>query len=282
MRGALVIAVLCLSVACSGETKTRLSDFDALGGYEAGDEGGVLSQYRRIELLAAECMAEHGFDYEPHDPGGDVSQMVAMPDDERTFRLEYGYGITTVVRDARDGGGDHISSQLETMSDADREAWLDTFWGESRGPNREMDDGCQGQAVEEAGGGVLLELSPLLEDLRERVESDPRMVAAVQEWSSCMADEGYSFSDLDAPGEHISDRYREIAEETGDPDEPLVRDEADVEAVRAEELAIAEIDQACRDEFVVDHRDEVEAEYEVEFIEENRELLEELPEFGNG
>ena len=155
-------------------------------------------------------------------------------------------------------------------------------WGGGRGFEEEM------MALDE-------QLMPLWEDLYARIESDPRMVEANAEWAACMADRGYTFTTQEDIFEFLMEKQEDLwsdqesffsttiapsegseVEEFEDfgPFGPGI-DEAMIQQLADEELAIAADDWECRGDRSFDElRQEVSDEYEAQFIAENRELLE--------
>lgn len=156
------------------------------------------------------------------------------------------------------------------------------------------------------------ELSPAMEELQERIQADPRIVEFNEEWSECMADAGFDFENQQQMYETIFEdfqrRFDEIVGPGGgfaDPFEGWSQEEIDaffeektedeidaffeqaqneaqddidqeaLEALQQEEIDLAVANFECGSEFT-DLYQEVSADYEGEFIEEHRDLLEQI------
>lgn len=173
--------------------------------------------------------------------------------------------------------------------------------------------GCEGQAYEVAYGGqddVYLELGPELEEMYARVQADPRIVELEAGWSGCMTEAGYEFDNQEAMYEWVYNDFQLRADEIlgdlyVDPFEgwtPTEIDEffasktdeeieaffqesdqqsrGDVDEValgelNKEEIALAVADFDCSAGFQETYQ-EVSAEYEADFVSENRARLDDL------
>lgn len=285
------------------------------------DEGDR-QKMRQVEELVATCMQEAGFEYVPVDPfGGDTgddpfAEAYSLPPDE--FAREYGYGMTTLMNPA--DGEDEESTDpnqeiRDGLSEAAREEYDRTLFGDalqltedggavSVGPGEDgappapEDMGCQGAASAEVfgedGGMVtgpdLGEFEGLFEDLdalRQRIDSDPRMVEATEAWAACMAEAGHSGFDAttdpeDSVMEQLGELYGWNDDQSGDAPSVTVgggADEVDVdEEALAElqeyEIAVATADYDCEQQEFADVQRDVAWGFEEDFVEEHRAELE--------
>lgn len=283
-------------------------------------------QMRQVEELVAACMEEAGFEYVPVDPfGGDTgddpfADAYALPPDE--FAREYGYGMTTLMEPGKgeeQESTDPNEAIREGLSETALEEYNRTLFGDAvemigdggavaiaPGEDGEQpapqDLGCHGEASAEVfgeDGGMMMgpdlsEFEGLFEDveaLRQRIESDPRIVEAIEAWSACMAQAGYSEFDAttdpeDAVMEQMSELYGwddQAPEDDANSDGPSTTmggpDEVDVdEAALAElqeyEIAVATADYDCEQQEFTDARQEVAWGFEEDFVEEHRAELE--------
>ena len=169
--------------------------------------------------------------------------------------------------------------------------------------------GCMGEASQEVYGKVdevYSELEPMFTELQERVESDPRVVEASQEWTTCMADRGYDFQTVeelwDRGLDEIRTRHNELVGRS-DPFEGWTEEEIEAfwetsspEAIEdfyeqhesgarqdVDQEALAALQQEERDLAVANYEcgekereitQEVSQELESQFISENRDALE--------
>ncbi|RIQ35936.1 hypothetical protein [Jiangella rhizosphaerae] len=284
---------------------------------------------RQVEELVATCMEEAGFEYIPVDPfGGDTeddpfADAFALPPEE--FAREYGYGMTTLMNPDK-AGEDEVTDPNQEIRDGLSEAALEAYnralWGDmveiSDGGNAVAvkpvgpgegeppaleDQGCHGQARAEVygdDGGMVMgpdmsEFEGLFEDLealRQRIESDPRMVEATEAWAACMAEAGYG--DFDAttdPEDSVMQQMSELygwddqAPEDdvsaggpsvsigGGPEDVDVDEEALAE-LQEHEIALATADYECEQQEYADVRQEVAWGFEEDFVEEHRAELE--------
>ncbi|MDH3396872.1 MAG: hypothetical protein OEM81_03470 [Acidimicrobiia bacterium] len=318
------------------EPETLAEFFGWIGGDDpAAAQAQFQEQETKIQELVRLCMAEQGFEYIP------ATQPV--PDFEVTFdqeeyAREQGFGITTWFGNEEQffGGpeADWVDPNqviVEAMSESEQEAYYEALYGPPDFGTPEVDEesgetyyvsegfggGCQGKAAEEVygneGGQQLWEVfQPELEAMYERVQSDPRIVAANEEWSACMGDRGYDYESMDdmymTVFEELQKRFEEIVGPNGgyaDPFEGWTEDEinvffeektpeevdayfqqaqADVKqdvdqaalaALQQEEIDLAVAAAECSHD-VDDLYMEVSNEYEAEFIVEHRAELEAL------
>lgn len=286
-------------------------------------------QERQIQESIRACMAEQGFEYIPMDfPDQDF--IFEEPDHEEMVRTQ-GFGITTWM-DQEEGFfegpefEDPNQPIIEAMSDSERDAYYQALHGDWENFEPQIDpdtgeeiwedtgfgEGCEGQAYEEAYGNqdqLWEEMGPELDAMYERIQADPRMVELQTQWSSCMADAGYQFSDQEDLWDWIQTDFQPRADEileqmwSGDPFEGMTEEEIntffeenteeeteaffrewestqreniDQEALAAlqeEEIALAVADYECNKD-QPDIWEEVSKEYEQQFIRDNLEKLE--------
>jgi hypothetical protein len=306
-----VVLVLLLSACARGGTAEEdsaggevpagpLAEF--FGYDEEFDSDRFAEQERRVQELIVACMAEEGFEYRPveyPDPVDDPAFTAREELSAEEYAARYGYGISTFDPQVaqEEEFVDPNAELVEAMDEAEREAYDRALYGEmpevAEGEEYVeygFGSGCQGRASEEVYGGgdaaVQEELGPKYEQLYERIEADPRIAEANAAWSECMAEAGHDFATpQDAQNsiyEQMDALYQETYEQQPVPSEgeeaefvePEI-DEARLAEVREAEIALAVADQRCAAEHLPEElRQEVSAEYEQAFIEENRELLE--------
>ena len=202
--------------------------------------------------------------------------------------------------------GDDDSASVEEFASAEEleasevESELEeSFWG----------GGCTGEASQEVYGKVdevYSELEPMFTELQERVESDPRVVEASREWTTCMADRGYDFQTVEELWDRGLDEIRTRHDELVGRSDPFegwteeeieafwetssseaiddffeqhesgARQDVDQEALAAlqqeeKELAVANYECGEKEREITQ---EVSQELESQFISENRDALE--------
>ena len=202
--------------------------------------------------------------------------------------------------------GDDDSASAEEFASAEE---LEASEVESELEESLWGGGCMGEASQEVYGKVdevYSELEPMFTELQERVESDPRVVEASQEWTTCMADRGYDFQTVeelwDRGLDEIRTRHNELVGrsypfegwteeeieafwETSSPEaiedfyeqhESGARQDVDQEALAAlqqeeRDLAVANYECGEKEREITQ---EVSQELESQFISENRDALE--------
>jgi hypothetical protein len=200
---------------------------------------------------------------------------------------------------------------METLSESEREAYEKALWGDWEGheyepqfdeegneiwvePDWSEIGGCQNiveqeyyGAQQEAWEELDEELQPAWEEFEQWVNTDARVVELNQAWSTCMAEKGYDYEDEEAIHEYLFSLEEDLWTQNEPPpdweptEEELENmgpfgpgiDEADVQALADEELAIAAADVECAGS-MYEEINEVHKEYESEFIEKYRDLLE--------
>jgi len=138
------------------------------------------------EANVADCMLAAGFQYTVMDPTEDVTRLpwYSMPADE--FAARYGLGNSGAAGHLRlfDDLRDPAEDDLLNLTSAQRQAY-NTAVGECRrsDPNSE--------AVRASNASELA-----LEQFRELVPTDDRIVAATATWSACLAAAGFEYDSL--------------------------------------------------------------------------------------
>ncbi len=200
---------------------------------------------------------------------------------------------------------------MESLSESEREAYEKALWGDWEGnqPEPQFDEegneiwaepdwseigGCQNTVQQEYYGGneeawqeLDKELQPAWEEFDQWVNTDARVVELTQAWSACMAEKGYDFENEEAIHEYLIGLEEDLWTQNEPPPdwEPTEEeienmgpfgpgvDEADVQALADEELGIATADVECAGD-MYEEIDEIRKDYEGEFIEKHRDLLE--------
>lgn len=278
---------------------------------------------REVQDLVAACMQEQGFEYVPYVPDREESsafdEAYSLPPEK--FAEQYGYGISTLM-DLADPEGEESDDPNQAIAEAltpdALTAYQEALWGEGvevtdggasvsveavpGGPGDAPapgDKGCMQKASEEVydlddagrGGEGFQDFDSLFTDidaLRQRIDGDPRLTDATQQWVDCMADAGFSeFTDPDDPATEVSDRMSALF---GDPSSeekstqivsPDNLDPAELDKVQEYELDVAPADFACRRDHYEDIYREVQFELEAEFVEDHKADLEAFQEWSS-
>lgn len=254
-----------------------------------GDEGIRLRQ-TNAENSVRDCMKAQGFDYVPVDPNAQQAALTgAQGMSEADFEKQYGYGITTLYEQRRQLAIAGPNKTIrDSLSEPDRKAYDKALHGGD--PTATFYDaidtgdftrlgGCLKTATEQVFGGadVLTSLSAKLDELDEKIRADARMVKAVKDWSACMREAGFDgLEEQEEVDEILAQKLEEIVgspediAETGGASE---YDKAALAALQQEEVAMVAADIKCEEEHVEDVEEEVTAEYEADFREQNTSLL---------
>ena len=333
VSGTVVIAIALLVAACgpggeeSGGAEARgesLQDF--IPGFASFDPENAEEQFRQQERDAQEkiatCMAEQGFEYVPY-VLNEEEIFFGGVDSQEEFVEQYGLGITYDILFEQPGfedeelppeiANDPNYAIREELSPEEGEAYDRVLYGEEPDidfesmSEEEIDEffqsfefgGCYNTAYDElfndeASQAFYEQFGSDLEAMYQRVESDPRIADMEANWSACMLEEGYQFTDEQDASIFILRRLEEvgaISELEVDPDgfgygysgeniEPGSAAYLAAEKILVEEIAIAKASMTCQGD-VGEVFQEVFQEYEQAFIEENRAALEQFRD-GNG
>ncbi|MCL2091549.1 MAG: hypothetical protein FWH11_10210 [Micrococcales bacterium] len=193
------------------------------------------------EDLVAACMKEQGFDYTP--TSLDTDQVAALLDwGSEEFTQTYGYGITTTWQDIPE----MATTETETLDESSQvmyEAYQEALWGTGLGEDEDdgetwLPGGCYGEAFAQLGMGLLTStVAQDITDLTRQVDADDTVVAALYEWSVCMADQGYHY-------ETPTEAQSSIQERAFTDDGQTVSGAALTE-LQEEEIATAVADHKC-------------------------------------
>jgi hypothetical protein len=251
---------------------------------------GQMELQSRVENEIGVCMKAQGFEYVPADP---FAQQQALTGKARLsdedFIKEFGYGISTLF-----GRGNPQADPNERiragLGAADRAAYDRALGGDNPGAtfSEAIDSGdfselggCTKEATDKAFGGtaLLTSLVGKLDELDERIVQDQRMVKAVEKWSVCMKDQGFSYEEPDAIDEDITRRFKAIAGSGTRPgatkpaDSGVKVDQAALTNLQREEVKIANADAACEKKEITPVERQVRPQYEKTFRQQNQSLL---------
>jgi hypothetical protein len=290
-----LVCALAGLAGCGGDKADAAKDEDVpleeqLG---LGDEG-IRVRQANAENLMRDCMKAQGFDYVPVDPTAQQAALLgAQGMSESDFEKQYGYGITTLYEQRRQLAVAGPNKTIrDSLSEPDRKAYDKALYGDD--PTATFFDaidtgdygrlgGCLKSSTEQVFGGadVLTSLSAKLDELDEKIRADSRMTKAINEWSACMREAGF---DGLQEQEDVDDVLKTKLEDiVGSPEDNASTgaeadyDKAALAALQKEEVAMVSADIACEVEHVEDVEEEVTAEYEETFREENTSLLARVP-----
>lgn len=210
------------------------------------------------------------------DPNTPIIEAMSAAEQEEYFALLY---------------GESPDFDFENMTDEEIDAAFAGF----------VPTGCFAEAQDEVFGSLdfYVEFGDALDELFSRVEADPRIIAAEAAWSTCMSGKGYTFASQDEIFDYLQTRVDAVVTypdpfadtDIPEPDFASMTDDeiaqffeeqdalfapqydgAELAELNAEEIAIALADNSCN-EASADIYDVVLAEYEAEWIADNRDAL---------
>lgn len=285
--------------------------FAADGGFQA-----ALDEYTaRVNEQIVRCMAADGFEFIPDPTRGDNPVDQAQSDlTVRQWTTEYGYGISTSFDTIVENQTSNPNmANLFTMSESAREAWLDSLMGPDRegfdldiGARPLEEQGCIGHAIIETGGSGavegLEELGDTYDEGEQAILDRTEMITAVEAWSQCMAESGYTgYGKLEDPEDDIDSRLRAITAPLSAALDNIDQQDAralidgtsegleglpglDVEALRelqAEERKVALVDLDCYDAHVKETFEPLRDEFERGLMDTYSTQFEALSNIGN-
>ena len=271
-----VFALVSLATGC-GKTGSSDASSDVAGGSAPEEFGLSLAQLTtRIEdteRLIATCMSDAGFGYVALDFASvkqamDSDQTVAGVSDE-DYVKQYGLGITTQFDKPLIvfGAGPTNNTYVDGLPESDQVAFHRALWGETPDWNHtralEEEDfsetgGCTRSAAQQTYtatelGGTYVNPGDQL------VDQDPRMIAALKQWSECMRADGYEYDLPDQIDDDLRDRLDAITEGQ-DPATLTGPSLAALVELQGEELAIAAVYLTCEEDIIEPVQAKVEAE----------------------
>ncbi len=271
------VALVSFATSCGSENGSSDAASDIAGG-SAPEEFGLsltelTTRIEDTERLIGTCMSDAGFEYVALDFASvkqamDSDQTATGVSDE-DYVKQFGLGVTTqfdkplVVF----GAGPTNNTYLDGLPESDQVAFRRALWGETPDWNHaralEEEDfsetgGCTRSAAQQTYtaaelGGTYVNPGDIL------VDQDPRMIAAIKEWSDCMRAEGYEYDLPDQVNDDLLDRLEAITE--GQDPATLTGPSLDaLKELQGEELAIADVFVTCEEEIIEPVQATVEAE----------------------
>lgn len=302
----LTIVSVLLAAGCGGSKKEAGSalSVDAPLGL---DQAGLALRQTRVEELVKACMKRAGFDYTPVDPSVTRAAIVGtsgLSDSEYT--RQFGYGISTVFekvveisqsansvdpniayRSHLDAAGQGAYDIALTGGNSDLS--VSVAVGAAKSGDLSGLSGCVKDGTDAVFGDANVTAAlAKIEELDQRAEADPRIVAAKEKWSKCMKQAGFVYADPNSVDGAIQDKLASIiganAAKSLSGEGPFnpsafssavlpAYDKVALAALQAEEVATAQADLSCEEKYVSDVEAKVKGEYEKKFAIENAVLL---------
>ena len=265
-RAAAMLVALTIAACSSGGAAQGTATTNAAG--NAPEEFGLsladlAVRIETTEGLVARCMADAGFTYVALDF---VSIKAAMDSDNSApgvsgedYVKQFGLGITTQFDQPiiSFGAGPVNAVYRDGLAPSEQVAFERALWGDAADWNHphavEAEDfsqtgGCTRLAAEQTYTAKEISGS-YVNPSDQRIEQDPRMIAALASWADCMRTDGYQY---DSPSEVEADLHDRLdalllgqdpTKLTGQPLEQL-------HDLQGEELAIAAALTTCEEEHI--------------------------------
>ncbi len=225
-----------------------------------------------VEALVAKCMSDAGFEYIAVDYDtvrkGMTSDKALPGVTDEQFVAQYGYGISTLYTGkspqladiptaAQIGLGEQNAQIFKSLSASDQVAYNITLFGQNPDAtfavSLEAEDfsrtgGCTRAAVEQVFTSEQLSTT-YLNPKDALIAQDPRMIAAVKEFSDCVREAGFSYNNPDEIEADIKSRLTGITK--GLPLEALSPDALTaLTELQGEERAVATVATECEADII--------------------------------
>lgn len=229
-----------------------------------------------VEAAIGQCMAAGGFDYVPVDFDTVYEAMAsdgtAPGVSDEDYIAQFGFGITTFVGEPDpvvvNGRGEQNIAIYDALAAGDKDAYEQTLWGENPTitlaralENEDFSDagGCTRTAAEQHFSPDEL-LGSYANPADALINADPRMIEALEAWSSCLATAGYQYDNPDVLDDDLAERLAAIL--GGVTDLALLDDAATAALTDLQglERAVAQAAETCEEDHIVPVEEQIEAE----------------------
>ena len=268
-------------------------------------------QNRKTEELVAQCMTKQGFEYVPNTQNGSITINSDTDDmwrpDDRDWVEKWGYGAVnnpwreqeeTPGPEATEPPPDPNQAYIDSLSEAEREAFYEALWGKQEvDPDADPDapqewswenGGCYGWAQHEVQGDNPWEQEenkPIIDALQkfwENLTKLPEQAKLDAEWAACMTEANYpgfkTQNDAQQSIFDLTNKYWENMPQDGEETPPDFGTPKDPEfaKIAEQEIPLALADLGCREktnyrqqqlriqfaaeeQFIADHKEELDA-----------------------
>ncbi len=215
---------------------------------------------RAIQELIAQCMREQGWDYTPAlYPQAWYDFLDSEPptfEEQRALIAERGFGYVwsrlhpdedRVIENGLEDWVDPNQAYLDSLTATERAAYdatlngsreeQEAYWEQLADPagsgvTAGWGPGCTGEATLAVRGhdpslseAYWTATAPFSEELEERIQADPRMVALVADWSRCMGARGFTYESINAFPVEVNTYFESALTDLGalkDPTSPFL------------------------------------------------------------
>lgn len=279
-------AVLGPVTAVSAQSKDEsLNDFFSVDG------AGIQRLARQQQEAIASCMKQKGFEYKVVGLG-EFADVVGDSLDPEKFADKYGYGVTTLINPDKVGKAAEVDANaaiLAKMSAGQAKAYNKALTGSEQSKGGLLTPGgCVGESTKKLFSSLikLQALGPKFEEIQQRVNNNPKVLAGMKKWAACMKEAGYTYRTDADPAPALQKELQALAPQTGAsaPSGGLASafgasidttklDATKLRALQKKELTISKVDRDCTKKHLKD-RESLQKAEEKKFIAENRAVLE--------
>ncbi|MGH1504930.1 MAG: hypothetical protein ACRBI6_15350 [Acidimicrobiales bacterium] len=264
------------TVAADFEYESPIYDFLGVDtDFDEDSEQQWIDQANEAEQRIAACMREQGFDYTPVDQGQYMSFEGPDDEMEwgsREWTEKWGFGHSTMFFGQSQVGPDLVGyddsfdqqmmeddfvdpnwDYMETLSDGERQAYERALWGNQPEfsedmTEEEMDalweswepDGCQNTAWMDPESNpeqaFWMEFGDELDEIYQRVQADPRVIAALADVEACVAEAGQPWLVDEEQWEYFYEQLEGIGPDYEEMEDPLTAAGLDPETMSEAEI----------------------------------------------
>ena len=158
---------------------------------------------RRVNESIQKCMKSEGFTYQIPADSDQQFPLGSNTDTQKTWIKKWGYGISTVIDVNNPATANDPNKAIhDKLNPADQKAYERAMVGKSASSPLGDPKSCVAKAVAIIGDIVKLQslFTKYETTVSKRIEANPKVVAAMKQWSSCMAEKGFTYAkDSEAP-----------------------------------------------------------------------------------
>jgi hypothetical protein len=280
------------SASASSSAQEKTDPYSEIFGLQSPAK--MQAMQAKTQKRIAECMRKEGFSYVPYTPSQSQTFNGPQPGEELEWKRKNGYGMAASFAT----GGGAVQNQRNddpnlaiqnSLSVGDQELYQKALYGAQSAPDDQGNMELSGCTITAFNGGADKELFQLRQQLSRnndalslRIEADPRVAKAAQQWSTCMRNKGNKGirTEADIYEKVLNPMYNKIFESAAQPsaDAPAASpkfDEKKIAEFRKVEFALAADDADCSAK-TSKIRKTVTDEYRTAFLQQNRADLEKI------
>lgn len=264
------------SASPAGSGGSSAADRPKYGSEEFGLSTEELAvRIEKVEAAIGQCMQQAGFDYVPVDFDTVYAAMASsgstpgVTDEE--YLAQFGFGITTRVGQPDpvvvNGRGAQNVAIFDALAPGDRVAYQRALWGENTEvtlaralENEDFSNagGCTLAAVQQHFGTE--ELSGSYANPNDALmKADPRMIAAIADWSACLAEAGYHYDNPDALDSDLTDQLAAVMG-GAKPTELDGAARGALTELQGFERSVAQVAASCEEDHIVPVEEQIQSE----------------------